>query len=120
LQPLQLNKIWHRERDDAMQAAATLSDQASKKAEDANRRHSKSSTTVKQLESDVARLMSQVPALEHANRSRSLYLSWLTSDTAGGKTLLKTVCLCNIFHDLQVNRFSQTMLAWDFGRVMTL
>jgi len=54
-----------------MQAAATLSDQASKKAEDANRRHSKSSTTVKQLESDVAKLMSQVSALEHANRSRS-------------------------------------------------
>jgi len=96
---LQLNKIWHRERDDAMQAAATLSDQASKKAEDANRRHSKSSTTVKQLESDVAKLMSQVSALEHANRSWLLYFPGLTSDAVIGSRLLKTMCLCNNFHN---------------------
>ncbi|KAA6411758.1 MAG: hypothetical protein FRX49_13801 [Trebouxia sp. A1-2] len=63
-----------KERDDAVQAAATLSDQASKKAEDANRRHSKSSTTVKQLESDVAKLISQVSALEHANRLKEQQL----------------------------------------------
>ena len=100
LQPLQLNKIWYRERDDAVQAAATLSDQASKKAEDANRRHSKSCTTVKQLESDVAKLMSQVSALEHANRSWTLHFCWLTSD-AEWQDPAEHYVPCSTLHDVQ-------------------
>lgn len=51
-----------------MKAAANACDQSGKKAEDANKRHNKSSVTVKRLEGDVVKLMSQVTALEHANR----------------------------------------------------
>lgn len=52
-----------------MKAAAIASDQSGRKAEDASKKHSKSSAAAKRLEADVTRLMNQVAALEHANRS---------------------------------------------------
>ena len=52
-----------------MKAAAINTDQSGKKAEDASKKHSKSSAAVKRLEGDVTKLTNQVAALEHANRS---------------------------------------------------
>ena len=52
-----------------MKAAAIASDHCGRKAEDASKKHSKSSAAVKRLEADVAKLMNHVTALEHANRS---------------------------------------------------
>lgn len=51
-----------------MKTAAIVSDQSGKKAEDASKKHSKSSAAVKRLEADVAKLTNQLAALEHANR----------------------------------------------------
>lgn len=51
-----------------MKAAANAYNQSGQKAEDANKRHNKSCVTVKRLEGDVVKLMSQVTTLEHANR----------------------------------------------------
>ena len=51
-----------------MKTAAIASDQSGKKAEDASKKHSKSSAAVKRLEADVAKLTNQLAALEHANR----------------------------------------------------
>ena len=62
------DNVCHRERDDAVKAAALASAKSSKKIEDASKRHGKSSAAVKRLETDVAKLMNQVTALEHANR----------------------------------------------------
>ena len=59
----------YRERDDAVKAAALASDQCGRKAEDASKKHSKSSAAMKRLEAAVAKLMNHVTALEHANRS---------------------------------------------------
>ena len=59
----------YRERDNAVKTAAIASDQSGKKAEEASKKHSKSSAAVRRLEADVAKLTNQVAALEHANRS---------------------------------------------------
>ena len=58
-----------RERDHAVKAGVIASDQSGKKAEDASKKHSKSSAAVKRLEADVTKLTNQVAALEHTNRS---------------------------------------------------
>lgn len=74
--PVSVGKACHcnagccnRERDDAVKASAIASDQSGKKAEDASKKHSKSSAAVKRLEGDVSKLTNQVAALEHTNRS---------------------------------------------------